>query len=249
MVADGLCRLLLHDQEIDLLLVDHDRVEPHNLLRQAFYAADLGKFKSQVVAERLARQYGRRIAYSVQPFDKDLLRYSDGMTGTPANQGLLIGCVDNAAARRSLFGASGWGAWWLDAGNGFNSGQVLFGCSNDKIELRQSFNLKKELVDKLPSPGLQLPTLLIAPSAVPRDRDCAEDVEDNQQSPVINQAMAALMLEFVRRILTNDLYWMGAYLDLAAGTLQTIPAEPEVVARMLSINLGELFTQENNKRR
>ncbi|MDP2659595.1 MAG: ThiF family adenylyltransferase, partial [Dehalococcoidia bacterium] len=39
-VAEGLCRLLPKEQNI--LLVDHDRVEPHNLRRQAFFSGDVG---------------------------------------------------------------------------------------------------------------------------------------------------------------------------------------------------------------
>ena len=41
-VAEGLCRLF-QGREATIVLVDHDRVEPHNLLRQNFYAEDVGK--------------------------------------------------------------------------------------------------------------------------------------------------------------------------------------------------------------
>ncbi|MCK4783123.1 MAG: ThiF family adenylyltransferase, partial [Desulfobacteraceae bacterium] len=64
-VAEGLCRILGSDHP--LLLIDHDRVEPHNLRRQNYFEQDVGKFKSQALAERLALRYGRRIAYSVYP--------------------------------------------------------------------------------------------------------------------------------------------------------------------------------------
>ena len=53
-VAEGLCRLFT-GREATIVLVDHDRVEPHNLLRQNFHAEDVGKFKSQALADRLAR--------------------------------------------------------------------------------------------------------------------------------------------------------------------------------------------------
>ena len=43
-VAEGLCRLF-QGRQATIVLVDHDRVEPHNLLRQNFYAEDVGKFK------------------------------------------------------------------------------------------------------------------------------------------------------------------------------------------------------------
>ena len=40
-VAEGLCRLF-QGRKATIVLVDHDRVEPHNLLRQNFYAEDVG---------------------------------------------------------------------------------------------------------------------------------------------------------------------------------------------------------------
>ena len=70
-VAEGLCRLF-QGRKATIVLVDHDRVEPHNLLRQNFYAEDVGKFKSQALADRLARAYRRPVGYSVYPFrDED----------------------------------------------------------------------------------------------------------------------------------------------------------------------------------
>ena len=68
LVAEGLCRLLLTQPEMKLLLVDHDTVEPHNLLRKAFYPGDVGRFKAEVLATRLSKLYGRPIGYSVQAF-------------------------------------------------------------------------------------------------------------------------------------------------------------------------------------
>jgi len=91
---------------------------------------------------------------------------------------------------------------------------------------------------------VQLPSLLAPPtSPVDIPRDCADAVAAEEQSPVINQAMATLVLEFMHRLLTGKLSWMGAYLDLEAGTLQPVPAEPEVVARMLGVKVDTLITE------
>lgn len=241
-VADGLCRLL-GNSGIRLLLVDHDRVEPHNLRRQAFFEEDVGKFKSQVLAERLARQYGRVIGYRVYPFDEDTMSEPAGRLGRSLSQGIIIGCVDNAAARREIaknLRGEMWGVWWIDAGNGHNSGQVLIGNVISVAGMEGAFHAPSETVSSLPAPSLQLPSLLAPPTTpVPR-RGCAEAVEAEEQSPVINQAMATLVLEFMYRILKEELTWMGAYIDLGAGTLRTVPAEPDIVARMLSIKVDTL---------
>ena len=53
-VAEGLCRLFRGGMPPSSWS-DHDRVEPHNLLRQNFYPEDVGRFKSQALADRLAK--------------------------------------------------------------------------------------------------------------------------------------------------------------------------------------------------
>lgn len=240
-VAEGLCRLLKSDRP--LLLIDYDRVEPHNLRRQNFFAGDVGKFKSQALAERLARQYGRPVGYSVYPFDRELIgeSFSVGFY-TKVIHGLLIGCVDNASARRDIAGSMTFGNWWLDAGNGKNSGQVLIGDARDTSILQGAFDRKRMEVMHLPMPSLQVPSILAPPVRTePKQLDCAEAIETDEQSPVINQAMATLVLEFVYRFLQGTLIWMGTYMDLETGTLQTVPAEPVTVARMCSVKVDTLY--------
>ncbi len=228
-VAEGLCRLLI-GTKVPLVLIDHDRVEEHNLLRQNFYPGEIGEFKSQALAERLARQYGRPIKYSVYPFDNEMVghEFGGGMVNRMA-QGIIIGCVDNAEARRSIARGYNYGNWWLDAGNGQASGQVLIGNARRLEEMGSAFDEASHQVTALPLPSIQAPALLVPAPRLAR-RDCAQAVDDGQ-SPVINQAMAMLVLQFMDRLLSGKLSWMGAYIDLEAGTLQAVPAEPETVAR------------------
>lgn len=243
-VAEGLCRLLA-GTDIPLVLIDHDRVEPHNLLRQHFYEFDVGKFKSQALAERLARQFGRRIGYSVYPFDSELVGEGFGSRMyTRLAQGIIIGCVDNAEARRSIAADFQFTNWWLDAGNGYSSGQVLLGNAGSPDSLHGGFEEHYQQVTRLPLPSLQLPSLLVPPTApVAAPMDCAEAVADDEQSPVINHAMALLVLQFMHRFLKGKLTWMGAYIDLEAGTLQAVPAEPVTVARMCGVKVDTLITK------
>jgi len=241
-VAEGLCRILVNSN-LDLLLIDHDRVEPHNLRRQSFFEGDVGKFKSQVLAERLARQYGRKIGYSVYPYERSLLNEPGGL-GVRMVRGIIIGCVDTPHARKTIHESIDWADWWLDAGNGYQAGQVLIGNTRDVDGLQQAFDKTTQTVDKLPLPSLQLPSLLLAPtSPVTSRQDCAEAIEENTQSPVINQAMATLVLEFVYKLLAGKLTWMGAYIDLETGMMQAIPAEPITIARMFSVKVDTLFSE------
>ena len=244
-VAEGLCRLL--DADRPLLLVDHDRVESHNLRRQNFLEGDVGKFKSQALAERLSRQYGRAVAYSVCPFDPDMREEAFGGGGLyqRAALGLIIGCVDNAAARIDIARGMQIGSWWLDAGNDRDSGQVLIGDANDIDRLQGAFSKVGMEVCHLPSPAMQAPSILIPPTRQEtRQMDCAEAVEADGQSPLINQSMATLVLEFVHRLMKDDLTWMSAYIDLSAGAMHAVPADPVTIARMLSVKVDTLFSKE-----
>lgn len=244
-VAEGLCRLFIGTKH-RLYLIDHDRVEEHNLFRQNFFETDLNRFKAQVLAERLASKYGRQVDYAVSTVEDLPVEYRGDLT---------IGCVDNARARqrlqfagyRNLAGYISYckaeeGCWYIDAGNGDHSGQVFIGNAWAK-ELQHSF-VPQEIEDgtclRLPLPTVQQPALL-APAPVPIvRRDCAEAVRDNEQSPVINQAMASLVLQFVYRLMNGQLSWMAAYLDLEAGTMSTVPAEPETVSRMSGLSVKQL---------
>lgn len=229
-VAEGVCRIL-GNKKATMVLVDHDRVEPHNLRRQAFYADDIGEFKAKLVAERLSRQFGREVGFTVYPYSREL-HYDVFMRrrSFPSN-GLIIGCVDNPAARQAITEAVE-DQVWLDAGNGEQSGQVLIGNTKDADQLRGAFIEDQALCTALPLPSIQSPDLLAPVPEVVPTLDCAEAVEAGGQSPTINQAMAMLTVEFVSRLLSGTLPWMGAYLDMEVGTMRTILAEPKAVMRI-----------------
>jgi hypothetical protein len=53
--------------------------------------------------------------------------------------------------------------------------------------------------------------------------------------------MATLVLDMVWKLLSGKLTHMGAYLDMDAGTLHFVPANPVTVSRMFSIKVGLLM--------
>ncbi|MDD5354702.1 MAG: ThiF family adenylyltransferase [bacterium] len=247
LILEGLCRQLI-GTPFNLILVDMDKVEPHNLGRQNFYKEDLGKFKSQVLAERYSKLYNRPIGYSVSPFGPDMMGSSS--QGGDYQQrliinSLIIGAVDNFMARQEMAKACEHGLnWWIDAGNGYNSGQVLIGNVISADVLRSSFQHRDNIMLKCPAPSLQSPALLLPSSNVEGPRqDCAEAVRDESQSPVINQAMATLALDMLWRIALAKLDYIGAYIDLDAGVMRRVPAEPAIISRMFGIpedDLGQI---------
>jgi len=222
--AEGLARLL--PPRADLVLIDHDRVEERNLARQNFTREELGQFKSEALAKRLSRRYGIPVGYSTLPVAASELRYP----------GVIVGCVDNGPARREigerimgkgLTWIGGYSAavprelqegprpasqlWWVDAGNAESYGQIIIGNTDRAI-------FSNQICLGLPLPVLQRPELLWE---VPRRRSCADM---DEQGPVINQAMAVLLVEVVRRLIEGTCPWKQLYLDLKEGSLTSVPA-------------------------
>jgi len=236
-LADGLARLL--PTKTTLYLVDHDRVEKHNLTRQNFVRADLGRFKAQVLAERLARDYGRKVDFCTKPVEH--LAITDRAY-------LTIGCVDNPQARERLQWAGSnmmggrysyqkFDGWYIDAGNSEHSGQVLIGNSLLK-ECQHCFTPINGVCQKLPLPTIQQPALLV-PDMKPA-LDCAERVVRDEQSPIINRVMADIVLTFVHKLLNGTLSWMGMYVCMEAGTMSAVEATPEAVARITGLTVRQV---------
>ncbi len=222
--ADGLCRLL--PSNAVLTLIDHDRVEEANISRQNFTKEDLGRFKSEALAQRLSSKYDRSIAYSTNPVALCEIKMP----------GVVVGCVDNGFARReitkkvknALTPGYGYTSWLVDAGNGNNFGQILIGNCG-------SGGFIDEICHGLPLPAIQMPDILL--QAPPQQPGCLEIAE---QGPTINQVMAALIVEVVRRLIEGTCSWMQLYIDLDSGTLSPVFATPEIVERITGIKKRKL---------
>ena len=241
-LAEAICRLLI-GRPGRLYLVDPDRVEPHNVARQAFDRRDVGRFKADVLAERLARRFEREVSSSVLPYGREL---HAGVFGDSSRDlHLLVGCVDNAAARRAIattLETPSWdrmrshGVWWLDAGNSRNSGQVLLGNSTRPEALRRAFVPVHGRCRALPAPSLQRPDLLNAPPVPRPEPDCAEAIADDLQGPTINQVVAAVAASYVEKLLAGTCSWMATYFDLDDGVLRCLPADPKLVADIAGLH-------------
>ena len=84
-----------------------------------------------------------------------------------------------------------------------------------------------------PAPTLQRPDLLTAVSTRPPDVDCAAALDLTDQDPTINQMMASLVLQVVRRMVAGTCPLMGLYLDMDLGTVTPSYVTPEAVARVV----------------
>ena len=220
-VAEGLCRLF-QGREATIVLVDHDRVEPHNLLRQNFYPEDVGQIQEPGP--------GRPAGPGLPP-SRGLLGLSLPGGGLPPHghrypglppygDCLIIGCADNAAARRAMAECLPGDPcrWLIDAGNDTNWGQVLVGNVAEPVVLEEP-PFTGETCHLAPAPTLQRPDLLTAVSTRPPDVDCAAALDLTDQDPTINQMMASLVLQVVRRMVAGTCPFLGLYLDMEQGTV------------------------------
>jgi hypothetical protein len=203
-----------------------------------------------VLAHRLARRFHREVGYSVVPYDAEL--HAQVVGEARSRLDLLIGCVDNAAARRAIaatLDARGGGythgrppqaVWWLDMGNGRNSGQVLLGNATRPEALRGAFLTNGEFCRALPAPSLQRPDLLEAPPAPSPLLDCAAAVAQGEQGPTINQMVAAVAASYVEKLLGGTCAWMASYFDLDDGTLRCLPVDPTTVAAIAGLHANAI---------
>lgn len=256
-LAERLARVLI-GRRARLCLVDHDRVEAHNVARQAFARRDVGRHKVDAVAERLRGIAPRlEVLRSTLPYLPDVHRgvFEEGhYRGDGGGLRLVVGCVDNGHARRAIAatlaatrpGRAGDAArtFWLDCGNERNSGQILLGNALDPATLRGAFDREAGVCRALPAPSLQRPDLLLTPPEPPPGAHevggCAEAVEVGLQGPTINAFVADLAADWIDRLLAGRCRWMADYFNNEDGTRTVIPADPARVARLVGLRESAL---------
>ncbi len=201
-----------------------------------------------MVAGRLARRFGREIGYAILPYDREL--HAQVFRDARSRLNLLIGCVDNAAARRAIAATLDerpWSMgyrppisspWWLDCGNGHNAGQVLLGNTTRPERLRGAFLPVRNRCRALPAPSLQRPDRLAVPPMAPPVADCAAAVAERDQGATVNQVVAAIAAGYVETLLAGTCRWMASYFDLDDGTLRCVPADPRTVAALVGLHVN-----------
>jgi PRTRC genetic system ThiF family protein len=210
-------------KRVQVIFVDPDTVEEKNCYRQNFCPAEIGRGKAEALAFRYGLAWGVEITALAGKFQYDVI---SGINNCLA---VLIGCVDNAAARKSIkqvcdhYSYSSSRLWWLDCGNAKSSGQVLLGSASSKP--KDPYQLPGYCT-WLPLPTTEHPELLEAlPDEIPSDlppMSCAEMALAGSQGLAINQRIAAEAADYlVRMFLTHDLKKRATYIDLASGTTRS----------------------------
>ena len=237
-LAQSLARLAAHCRdtagapEVSLTFIDGDTVEPKNVGRQLFSDADVGTNKAQALAARFSAVFGLRIQAIPH-----MLAEAVAVRTLPGSYGIVIGAVDGAAGRRAIttqLGGISAAEWrlWLDCGNHESSGQVCIGSVLTASLLHRS--LQAGICGRLPAPSLLYPELLKdAPKR--RRADCAAAMQDNAQSLMVNQTMAAIAAQYLYQvIIRRRLTTFRTVVDLETLTMRSDP----ITARALAAATG-----------
>ena len=244
--------------------VDPDGVETRNVFRQNFCAAEVGSNKAELLASRLSAAWGIEIHTHAQRFESKMIDLEYG------DVGVIVGCVDNALARREISETLsretqryGNGEpppprlWWIDSGNGEDTGQVLVGAAPSSSELRQAFPFYPQptYCVNLPSPALQHPDLLQDSPTIPQPPTPAPDVSGRvadantnqaaisctemallgEQSPIINAMMANLAATYLWRLFADarGLTTFATYCNLSSMSWRSTYIVPAAVAEIV----------------
>lgn len=217
-VLSGLARLhvtlleLGHPGGLDVTVWDDDRVEAHNVGRQLFFPCDVGRFKSDVMVNRL------NLAYGLQW--KSRARRFDGAGYLSAD--LVIGCVDTKASRQLIlsFVSQSRSCYWLDFGNSSGDGQVLLG------------NRSRNQDSALPLPTDLFPELVDGPEDT-ETPTCSVRASVARQGLFLNQMVATWGLELLFRLFTTGkLDWHGVFINTSTGSATKLKVDPAAWSRL-----------------
>lgn len=245
-VALAIARLIYElkesGKEVEMLIVDPDRVESGNIPRSNFCAAEIGSYKAQALATRITLAWGLECQYANDLFDAAV--HLNGSAGSSRLLTIIVGCVDNHLARRAIHECvekHQWhqsndapGIWWIDAGNGRNSGQVLIGSTTKRIKTENHF-VGSSICRSLPAPSLVHSDLLEKEKPPPRSemsegQSCPDRIRLGEQSLNINQRVAVEMAEVLTEmLLTRTLRRFATYCELETGTSHSLYCTPEQV--------------------
>ncbi len=234
--------------QVRLTFIDPDTVEMKNVFRQNFGEAEVGGHKAELLALRYAAAWGQSIQVHNTPFDKGLVQLEYG------DLSVIVGCVDNAAARREIAetltqdytqrNTEGLPrSWWLDCGNGKDTGQVLFGAARNARQLQHAFPYfpNPSFCVNLPAPDLQHPDLLETrsdetPSRQPRGAiSCAEMALIGDQSPSINAMVANVAATYLWRLFADPtgLTTFATYCNLDVFSVRSRFITPDSLAQAI----------------
>lgn len=237
---DKCLRSLGHPFGLQVRVVDPDHVTEANLGRQLFSRADLGLPKAAVLVNRINLFFGLQWEACCHKYE--------GIRKTQA--GLVIGCVDTAAARRSIHAAvrAKWDCYWLDLGNEEQTGQVVLGRWVKTADSERNIQMQRRMegedaeagptdaearIARLPLVTELFPHLLDKSRAESSTPSCSLAEALGKQDLFINQGVATFALNLLWRLLRDgSITHHGYFVNMEAGRVTPMPIDPAAWQRL-----------------
>ena len=211
-----------HPGGLSVSVIDDDHVSEANVGRQMFFPSDIGLSKAHVMVNRINATFGTAWSATTARVTEDT---------SMRNCDLVIGCVDNRAARKAIFAslkrsvAYRSKAYWLDIGNRLSDGQAILGeihpesTPYDPDRLPHAIDLFPEIADA----SLELED--DTPSC-----SLAEALE--KQSLFINRAVSLSALNILWELFRyGEISYHGSFVNLRSGRTTPLAVDPETWAR------------------
>jgi PRTRC genetic system ThiF family protein len=217
----------LHTPQV--VLIDPDIVESHNVGRQLFTEADVGQPKALILMRRFNLALGLNMSAICEAVDaqRHFERWGN----------LIVGCVDNHLARRELAKVSS--AVWIDSGNHTSAGQVVIGNTGDRDLVLRRLDGRDGKVGYLPHAGLLFPALLEpdadADPAPQPQMSCAELVAARSQELLVNDWMAVATAQYIYKLLHRQPIqsFMSFISSDSLMSVRSIPITPDEIRSRL----------------
>lgn len=190
-----------------ICIVDGDKVEEHNLLRQGFIMEDCGKFKSEITAsflQGIAHQIGYKIPIEscAYYFKEDTNLIKDGDI-------VLVG-VDNFRTRKII----------EDKANELDNCCIIYG-GNEFDDGDVNVFIRENGENKTSPYSKEHPEIL-EEDKLPDEMTCEEASQSNPQLILANLYVANIMLEALYSYLTGNFTWREKQFDIKQGAFWTI---------------------------
>lgn len=191
-------------RDLMVYLVDPDKVDAPNLGRQLFCTADIGRFKSDVLIERINRFYGTNWESIPNAFHPSYIKHTN----------IVITCTDNVESRMLVKKALSYRKtqdeyqtyFWLDMGNDFNSGNIILSSKLGELKLPDPFDIFGKVKNNPSRPSCSL----------------AEAI--TKQHLMVNPFIADLAATLLWDLFTNtELDYQGMFFSLDSMKVVKIP--------------------------
>ncbi|MFM7460933.1 MAG: PRTRC system ThiF family protein, partial [Burkholderiales bacterium] len=208
---------------LNVTVWDGDTVSTANLGRQRFYPADVGRNKAEVLVQRINAYCG--MSFKARP--TRLEATSLGGYGYHTRKGIVIGCVDSAAARRTIGGFAQCNriAYWLDCGNTPFTAQVVLGQPLDAHRVYDQYGRLPTVLELFPQ---------LTDTTIPEDDQpsCSVAEAIKKQDLTVNRASAQAAIEILWTLLRQgSISYSAKFVNTRSGQVSTLRVDPKAWRR------------------